>query len=126
MEIGIYLIIALVVIAIVDDDGGGRAIIETGQSQFAVVRDANARSGTFHDATPELEQLLQSRGESSTGFLGLNKTLRYREGVIEEGERVAVLGRGRWIKDASGKRQLVISKPAQTMVLVSDHPSTLK
>lgn len=108
------------------DDGSGRAIVETGQSQFAVVRDANARSGTFKDATPELEKLLQQYGESSSGLLGFNKTLRYREGVIEAEEMVAVFGKGQWIKDSGGKRQLVISKPAETMVLISDDPSTTK
>ncbi len=108
------------------DDGTGRAVVETGQCQVAVVKDAHARSGTFNDATPELKELLQQFGESSAGFLGFNKTLRYREGVIEAGEMVAVFGKGQWIKDSGGKRQLVIGKPAETMVLISDDPSTTK
>ena len=107
------------------DDGTGRAIVETGQSQVAVVKDSHARSGTFNDATDDLEQLLQHYGKSSTGFLGLNKTIRYKEGVIEAGEMVAVFGKGQWIKDGSGKRQLVINKPGETMVLISDDPKTV-
>jgi len=57
--------------------------------------------------------------------LGFNKTIRYHEGVIETGEMVAVFGKGQWIKDSSGKRQLVISKPTETELLISDDPSTV-
>ncbi len=107
------------------DDGTGRAIVETGQSKVAVVKDSHARSGTFNDASFDLEELLTHYGKTSTGFLGFNKSIRYHEGVIEAGERVAVFGRGRWTKDSSGKRQLVINKPAESMVLISDDPSTV-
>ncbi|MBW2702574.1 MAG: hypothetical protein JRF33_17280 [Deltaproteobacteria bacterium] len=107
------------------DDGTGRAIVETGQSKVAVVKDSHARSGTFNDASFDLEELLMHYGKTSTGLLGFNKSIRYHEGVIEAGEKVAVFGRGRWIKDASGKRQLVINKPAESMVLISDDPSTV-
>ncbi len=64
-------------------------------------------------------------GKTSTGLWGFNKAIRYNEGVIEAGEKVAVFGRGRWIKDSNGKRQLVINKPAESMVLISDDTSTV-
>jgi len=107
------------------DDGTGRAVVEAENAHFAVVKDARFRSGTFKDADPVLERFLANHGTKSTGLLGFNKKLRYKEGVIEEGEQVAVYGRGVWEKDDSGKRQLVIRRPHEGPLLVSDDPSTL-
>jgi hypothetical protein len=108
------------------EDESGRAMVEAAGAEVAVVKDAHFRSGTFNDATPELEAFLQRHGKSSTGLFGFNKTLRYTEGIIEEGEEVAVYGRGRWEKPAGGgSRQLVIGAPPEGNVLISDDPSTL-
>ncbi len=109
------------------EDGSGRAVVDTTGAKVAVVKDAKARSGTFNSATPELEALLARHGHDSTGFLGLNKTIRYQEGVIEEGEMVAVCGLGRIERQAGSHRgQLLIGPTAEGTVLVSDHPSTCK
>ena len=75
------------------DDGTGRALIDPAQSTMLLEMDASQRSGAFDDATPVEEAFLARHGLTSTGWF-LNKTLRYTEGVIEPGERVAVLGRG--------------------------------
>jgi hypothetical protein len=109
------------------EDASGRAVVDTTGAQVAVVKDASARSGTFNSATPELEALLARHGHSSTGFLGFNKTIRYQEGVIEEGEMVAVCGLGRIERRAGSPRgQLVIGPTAEGPVRISDHPSTCK
>jgi hypothetical protein len=81
------------------EDSSGQAIVDTSSFAAAVVLDQHASSGTFNDATPELEALLARHGEKSTDFLGMNKGLRYREGVLEPGEAVAVVGRARWEDD---------------------------
>ena len=107
------------------DDGTGRAIVEAENGQIVVVKDAHFRSGTFNDATPLLENVLSRHGCRSTGLFGLNKGLRYNEGVIEQGEVVAVFGRGVWKKDASGTRRLFMIQPQEGHLLVSDDPSTL-
>ncbi len=80
-------------------DASGRARIDTSHFRCAIVRDANKQSGTFNDASPEMEALLVRHGMQSTGLLGFNKSLRYEEGVLEPGERVTVLGRARWEDD---------------------------
>lgn len=113
-------------VTFVVDDGSGRAIVEAEQAEIAVVKDAHFKSGTFKDADPTLESYLAAHGHSSTGLLGFNKKIRYREGVIEEGELVSVYGQGSWEKDSTGKRQLIMRSPSEGSLLVSDDPSTVK
>ena len=64
-----------------------------------ITRDANRRSGTFDDASPVMEELLARHGQTSTGFLGFNRSLHYDEGILAPGERVTVLGKARWEDD---------------------------
>lgn len=75
------------------DDGSGRALVDPGASTMLLHMDATTRSGRFDDATPVEEAFLARHDLASTGWV-LNKTLRYTEGVIEPGERVAIIGRG--------------------------------
>jgi hypothetical protein len=75
------------------DDGSGKALVLLeADARMALNKDGRYRSGTFNDATPELEAFLSSHGLSSQDFFGFNKKLRYREGVVEEGEQVVISG----------------------------------
>ncbi|MCK5796066.1 MAG: hypothetical protein KAI47_02730 [Deltaproteobacteria bacterium] len=71
---------------------GERALVDLASADVELVMDGSWASGFHNDATPTLERFLARHGERSEGIL-FNKGLRYREGVLEEGERVAVLGR---------------------------------
>jgi CBS domain-containing protein len=75
------------------DDGTGRALIDPAQSTLLLQMDSTTRSGVFDSATEVEASFLDRHGFASTGWF-LNKTLRYTEGVIEAGERVAIVGRG--------------------------------
>ena len=117
------------------DDGTGTALVNAVIPRLALVQDARFQSLTFVDATERLEAFLASRGLQSTGIFGLNRTLRYREGVIEAGERVAVLGVGRWEAASDGvvragyreaPRRLVLEDPEGGHLVISDDPSTLR
>ncbi len=57
-----------------------------------LVVDKKKNSGTFNDANPKFEALLNSYNINSTGFLGFNKTLRYTEAIIEIGENITAAG----------------------------------
>lgn len=59
-------------------------------------KDRNMSSGTFKDANHRLETYLKNHGTKSTNFLGLNKTLRYKEGIIEPNEDIVVMGVAEW------------------------------
>lgn len=81
-------------------EGSHYALMDHKNRKCYLVPDAKYNSGFLNDATPELEAFLNKHGKSSEGFLGMNKTIRYREGVLEEGELVAVTGMGRWMETA--------------------------
>ncbi len=61
-----------------------------------LVEDKKTSSGTFNDPTPEFESLLKQYNIEPLNFLGFNKSLRYREGVIEIGEKITVAGIAKW------------------------------
>jgi len=62
-----------------------------------LVTDKSMKSGTFNDPTPEFKSLLRSFNIESEGFFGLNKQLRYKEAIIEVGERITVAGKVKWM-----------------------------
>lgn len=118
------------------DDGTGRAVIDPNGARVAVDLDMTTRSGTFDDATPVEEQFLTRHGLRSTGWV-FNKSLRYREGVIEVGETIAVMGQGvrEPDPDAVGKvggyrsgppTRLRLGGSSRHPILLSDAPDTLK
>lgn len=111
-------------------DGRSCAYIDDENIKSYIVDDWKSSSGFMNDADDFLEEYLQAHGYKSENFLGLNKTIRYREGVLEQGERIAVLGKGEW-KSASQcnlsenySRILVISSPDEGNVYLSDAPET--
>lgn len=117
-------------------EGEHRALVKTDLAQPILDEDASFSSGFLNDATPELEAFLADRGHSSQGWV-FNKTMRYREGVVEAGETVAVVGVGRWERDpeanaraGAGYRQadlptrLVLEAPDDGPLLLSDEYRT--
>lgn len=118
------------------DDGTGRAIVDPTGARVAVDLDMTTRSGTFDDPTPVEEQFLQRHGLRATGWV-FNRSLRYREGVIEVGETIAVMGQGvrEPDPDAVGKvggyrvgppTRLRLGGSARHPILLSDAPDTLR
>lgn len=108
--------------------GSQYALIDKTAIKSYLIPDANFKSGTFNNATPELEAFLQSRGMKSTGLIGLNKTLRYVEGVLEENETFTVSGVGNWstVKQAGvnipSSRYLFITPGEKGVVYLTDDP----
>lgn len=86
------------------EDHTGRAHIDPSGAQLVVTADQHSRSGTFDDPTPEEHAFLDRHGEEGTGWV-FNRTLRYREGVLEADELVAVLGQGTVSYDDAPERQ---------------------
>ncbi|HUQ08078.1 MAG TPA: GIDE domain-containing protein [Kofleriaceae bacterium] len=123
-------------VSFVLDDETGRAIVDPGGARVDVDIDMTTRSGTFDDATPVEEAFLERHGLRSTGWV-FNKSFRYREGVIEIGETIAVMGQGvrEPDPDAVGKvggyrsgppTRLRLGGSARHPILLSDAPDTLK
>jgi hypothetical protein len=76
----------------VEDGSGERARIDPSGANVVLDREKIASSGTLHDPPPALETFLAVHGMSSTGWLGLNKSLRYEEEVLAVGDAVYALG----------------------------------
>jgi len=113
-------------------DGVDYAYINDRNVKSYIVQDRNYKSGLFNDATQQLENYLHIKGYESENMLGLNKTLRYKEGVLEEGEEIAVFGKGEW-KDVDSlnlpekyRRVLEITSTNEEAIYLSDDPDTTK
>jgi len=59
--------------------------------------DRTKKSGVFNDPTPEFESLLRSFNIETKGLLGFNKRLRYKEAIVEVGERITIAGKVKWM-----------------------------
>lgn len=117
------------------EDGTGRAIVDPSGAQMALDFDGNSKSGTFNDADPNQEAFLQRHGQSSEGWV-FNKSLRYREAMIEVGETISVLGSGVREPDPEASpageyrgapaTRLRLTSSARFPLIVSDDPSTTR
>jgi len=107
-----------------------RTHVEFRRTYFEI--DYTAKSGTFNDAKPRLERFLKKHGTESTGLFGLNKTLRYREGIIEANETIAVKGVAEWkktnepIDGYSYSRILTLHGTDKQKLILTDYPEALK
>lgn len=111
-------------------DGANYAYINGRHIKSYIVQDRNYRSGFLNDAADHLENYLNRKGYESENMLGFNKTMRYKEGVLEKGEKIAVYGKGVWrsatelnLPEKFG-RVLSISEPNDDEIYLSDDPDT--
>lgn len=114
-------------------DGDDYAIIDTPEVKVYSVEDKSYWSGFRNDPTDRLEKYLKYHGHSSTFFFGMNKTIRYKEGVLEEGEVIGVLGMASWKEidqenfSIPAKKILTLSSSGENpFVHLSDDPDILK
>lgn len=113
-------------------DGRHAAYVDQSKIKTYLVQDKIFNSGFLNDATIHLDQYLQKHGHSSTGLLGLNRTIRYKEGILEKGELMAVVGKGEWVEaetlslPQSYGRILKISAHEDQPVYLSDDPDTVR
>ena len=96
-------------------DPTGRILVDMSEARVLAAEDASYRSGRFHDAAPNLEAFLTRHGHKSTGFLGFNKSLRYRESILGYDEPIAAVGTAQTRNDG-----LAFGATKKTPVRVSD------
>lgn len=80
---------------LVDDSSGQLARVLPQSANVMLDKQNVTSSGTFNDAAPHLIAFLQSRGKSSTSWLGFNKSMRYEEELLTPGDPVYALGPSR-------------------------------
>ncbi|MCB0457639.1 MAG: hypothetical protein KDC91_07845 [Flavobacteriaceae bacterium] len=67
------------------------------KSQVVILdQDHKASSGFMNDASMRLENYLKAFGKQSTSLFGLNKAIKYYEGIIEPNEKIVVKGVAQW------------------------------
>ncbi len=97
-----------------------------------LVIDTKTSSGTFSDPSPAFEALLKHYGINSEGFFGFNKQLRYREGVIEIGEKITVAGIAKWktlsepIPEYSYSKIVALESSDKEKIIITDHPEAFE
>jgi hypothetical protein len=97
-----------------------------------LVADHTAKSGTFKKADATLEAFMREHNQNSKGFLGLSKSLKYTERIIEIDEEIAVLGIGKWeTNDApkdrySSARILTLSGTNTQRLLITDEAKAME
>jgi hypothetical protein len=72
------------------EDGTGSALVDPDGARVDVDLDRTSTSGSFEDPTAAQAAFLERRRVKLTGWSS-NRTLRYREGVFEIGEPIAVM-----------------------------------
>ena len=82
------------------DCNGEMVIIKMDESpsyyEVILDKDHKTSSGFLKDAPMRLENYLKRYGKESTNFLGMNKLIKYREGIIEPNEKIVVKGIAEW------------------------------
>jgi len=63
-------------------DGKNYALIDNKLIESYLIMDRNYLSGFLKDTTTRLENYLNKHGHKSVNILGLNKSLRYKEGIF--------------------------------------------
>lgn len=112
-------------------DGKHYAVVETDEPLTYLIPDREYSSQIFSDATPELEAFLKRHGQSPEGIFGMNRTLRYQEGILEPGEFCTVSGYGEWKTNSDesvkvpANRVLVLKAGIEATVYISDDPETI-
>jgi len=115
------------------EDVSGRARVPAVPTELLLVEDGRITTGAFKEPDPRIERFLQSHGYSTKGFL-TNRQYRFSEGVLEPGERIAVIGVGTWEPDPDGAsrgqglreapRRLFIRPGESGKILLSDEPAS--
>lgn len=111
------------------EDASARALVKLENLKLDAQKDGEFTSGFMEDASVHLEEFLARHGQKTEGKY-FNRTLRYREGILEPREAIAVLGRVRWEADPDPRhaglgyrdvpKRAVMEPQADGLVWVSD------
>lgn len=118
------------------NSGSEKCKIKSGNKKTSLVyleTDHERKSGWRNDATARMENYLAKHGKSSKSWLfKANKTMRYKEAILEPGEDVVVKGIANWkrldqpLEGFSYSRLLELSGDLNKKLLVTDLPKALK
>jgi E3 Ubiquitin ligase len=74
------------------DDGTGEVQLILREAELILNEDSHMSTGTFNSATPQLEKMLKDRYHTSTKGWVFNKSMKYKETILEYGDEIYALG----------------------------------
>lgn len=115
------------------EDGSGRALVDATDAHIAITGGGNVQSGSLDDPSMAAELFLQRHGRHA--YDGAITRRLYREAVVFDGDRIAVLGAGTREPDPDAQptaeyrgdqptRLRLTSSPKHPLV-ISDDPTVL-
>lgn len=116
---------------VVIKDGNHYALVETGTVKSYLVADQQYQSDFLEDERDPLFEYLLKHGHNIE-TLGRSNAIRYEEGILEEGEIIAVSGKGTWKRKSEVKLEIPVEKilvigPDDLMpVYFTDDPAAVK
>ncbi len=109
---------------------GETAIVSLGDSKgnkkIYLEKDKKENSGVWNDPNDRLKVYLQKHNEKATSWLGFNKTMKYHEGIIENGEMIVIKGIAQWkqlsepINGYGYSKILTITGNTQNPLIITD------
>jgi hypothetical protein len=100
------------------DDGSARAIIDPSASKVALEFDGNSDSGVLDNPNEREQAFLDAHATAGKRRI-FNRSLRYREAVIEVGETIAIFGAAVREPDPAGKPEAAYRGAAPTRLLMT-------
>jgi len=89
-------------------------------------KDYETSSGILKDPTKEIVKLLSIHKKSATSF-GLNKSLLFKEGIIKQGDKISIYGKGKWITTKETKEKTFRMVPMKEAPLyIMNHEDCFK
>ncbi|MES2593282.1 MAG: hypothetical protein V4608_15470 [Bacteroidota bacterium] len=96
-------------------DGNYYAFVETSRVKSYLTSHIPYTSGFGEAPTKQMENYLLKYGyESKGGIFKRNNWLRYKEGIIEEGEVITVVGKGIWKR----KSEIQLKIPSEKILII--------
>lgn len=100
-------------------------VVQTHGVKWLVTFDKIFRTGLLGKATGELKALLDKYGIKEKSF-GFRKSLSFKEGVLRENDKIAVLGIAQWTIDENDNNVLHIRSSNKKKIIISNKPKTLR
>ncbi|MCK6641176.1 MAG: hypothetical protein L6Q81_13930 [Bacteroidia bacterium] len=75
---------------------GHYALLDTVKVRSDIHKDESYVVGTMHSKSPAMIRFIKENHINPNDFLGIEKSLRWSEGIIENGEECVMMGVGTW------------------------------
>ncbi len=103
------------------EEKGHQVKIPGRYQEISLHKEIREESDWLNGPSAELTKILKKHGKKTSNFLGLTKRFIFKEGVLEVGEKIVVVGKGYWFKPThEGPSVLVMEGSLEEPLLISD------